>query len=32
MQNDFIWNPTTFSCENGKYVRSIIGNSLVMCD
>ena len=27
-----IWNPATCSCENIKYVGSIIGNSLITCD
>ena len=28
----FFWNPATYSCKNCKYVRSIIGDSVVMCD
>ena len=31
-KNICIWNPATCSCENGKYVESIIDNSVVMCD
>ena len=27
-----IWNPATGSCENIKYVGSIISNSLITCD
>ena len=26
-----IWNPATWSCENGKYVRSTIDDSLITC-
>ena len=26
-ENDYTWNPATSSCENGKYVRSIIENT-----
>ena len=29
---DYIWNPTTCSCENGKYVGSIVDDSLIMSD
>ena len=30
---DYIWNPVTCSCENGKYLVSIIDDNLVMnCD
>ena len=32
VENDYIWNPATCSCENGKYLASIIDNSVVMCD
>ena len=31
-KNIYIWNPATCSCENGKYVESIIDNSVLMCD
>ena len=27
----YFWNPTTCSCENGKYAKSI-GDSIVICD
>ena len=27
----YIWNPATFSCENDKYVESIIGDSVITC-
>ena len=28
----YTWNPTTFSCENGKYLGSVIGDSEIRCD
>ena len=31
-QKDNIWNPVTCNCENGKYLASVIGDSLIMCD
>ena len=31
-EKDFIWNATTCSCENGKYLASIMDNSAIMCD
>ena len=31
-QKDYIWNPATCSCENGKYLASIIDNSVITCD
>ena len=31
-EKDCIWNPATCSCENGKYLASIIDNSVIMCD
>ena len=27
----YIWNPATYSCENGKYLTSIIDNSVITC-
>ena len=27
----FIWNPSTCSCENGKYLASIIDDLAIMC-
>ena len=32
VQKNYIWNPATYSCENGKYVASIIDDSVVICD
>ena len=29
---DFIWNPATCSWKNGKYLASIIDDSVIMCD
>ena len=29
---DYIWKPTTCSCKNGKYLESIIDNSVITCD
>ena len=26
------WNPATCSCKSGKYLASIIDNSVIMCD
>ena len=28
----YIWNPATSSCENGKYLASIIDDSVITCD
>ena len=28
----YIWNPDTCSCENGKYLASIIDDSMITCD
>ena len=30
--NGYIWNPVTCNCENGKYVRSITSNPVVIRD
>ena len=27
----FIWNPATVSCRSGKYLPSIIDDSVMMC-
>ena len=29
---DYIWNPTTCSCENGKYLANIMHDSVTTCD
>ena len=31
-KKDYIWNSDTYSCENGKYLASIIDNSVIACD
>ena len=31
-KKDYIWNPATCSCKNGKYLASIIDNLLIMWD
>ena len=28
----YIWNPSTCSCENGKYLPSIMDDSATICD
>ena len=29
---DYVWNPSTCSCGNGKYLASIMDDSAIMCD
>ena len=31
-EKDHIWNPATCSCENGKYLASIVDDSVIMSD
>ena len=31
-EKDYIWNPATCSCKNGKYLASIIDDSVITCD
>ena len=31
-KKDYIWNPTTCSCKNGKYLANIIDNSMITCE
>ena len=31
-EKDYIWNPATSSCENDKYLASIVDDSLITCD
>ena len=31
-EKDYIWNPATCSCENGKYLASIIYDFVITCD
>ena len=28
----YIWNPATCSCENGKYLASIMDDSVITCE
>ena len=30
-KKDYVWNPATYNCENGKYLVSIIDDSASMC-
>ena len=32
VKKNYIWNPTTCSCENGKYLANIIDDSVITCD
>ena len=32
VRKDYVWNPTTFSCENGKYFANFIDYSVITCD
>ena len=32
IKKDYIWNPFTCSCQSGKYLASIIDNSVITCD
>ena len=31
-KKDYIWNPAACSCENGKYLAVIMGDSVLTCD
>ena len=31
-EKDYVWNPATCNCENGKYLASIMDDSTIMCD
>ena len=31
-EKDYIWNSATCSCKNGKYLESIIDDSVITCD
>ena len=39
-EKDYVWNPSTFTCENGKYLvlylvlylLSVMDNSMIICD
>ena len=32
MWKDCVWNPSTYNCENGKYLASILDDSVIICD
>ena len=31
-EKDYIWNPTSCSCENGQYLANTIDDSVMSCD
>ena len=31
-EKDYVWNPATCNCENGKYLASTINDSAIICD
>ena len=31
-EKDYVWNPATCSCENGKYLTSITDDLAIICD
>ena len=31
-ENNYVWNPATCNCENGKYFASIMNGSAIICD
>ena len=31
-EKNYVFNPTTWSCENGKYLASIMDDSAITCD
>ena len=31
-EKEYIWNTATCSCKNGKYLASIINDSVIICD
>ena len=31
-KNDYIQNPSACICENGKYLKSIVDNSILVCN
>ena len=31
-EKSYIWNPATCSCENRKYLASIMDDSVITCD
>ena len=31
-EKDYVWNPATCSCKNGKYLARVMDDSVIMCD
>ena len=31
-EKDYAWTPSTRNCENGKYIASIMDNSVITCN
>ena len=31
-EKDYVWNPATYSCQNGKYLASIMDDLAIICD
>ena len=31
-EKEYVWNPSTCNCENGKYLSSIMDDLAIMCD
>ena len=31
-QNDYVWNPALCNSENGKYLASIVGDTVIICN
>ena len=31
-RKDYVWNPATCNCENGKYLASVMDDSVITCD
>ena len=32
VKNHYVWNPAACNCENGKYLASIMNDSVIICD
>ena len=32
LKKNYVWNPATSNCENGKYLTSIMDDSAIICD
>ena len=31
-EKDYVWNPATCNCENGKYLASIVDDTVIICN